>query len=94
MTLKKDKITSGNIPHLGDYVELKVTKIYANGIICTFRKNDNIYNGFIPTGEICDNHISDIKDVVKVGENYNAFVIDFDIERNRWFLSMKIANQF
>ncbi len=94
LTLKKDKITSSNIPQVGDFVELKVTKIYTNGIICTFRKNKNIYNGFIPIGEISDNYIYDIKDIVKVGDNYSAFVIDFDIERNRWFLSIKIANQF
>lgn len=85
---------TSNIPQVGDFVELEVTKIYAKGIVCTFKKNKNKYNGFIPIGEISDNYIPDIKDVVKVGDNYNAFVIDFDIERNRWFLSMRIANQF
>lgn len=94
LTLKKDKVESGNIPQVGDYVELKVVKILASGIICTFKKNKNTYKGFIPIGEISDDYISDINNVVKEGDDYNAFVIDFDVERNRWFLSMKIANQF
>jgi len=91
LTVRNSKITSTGVPNLGDCVEICVKKILRRGLICSFEKRNTTYNGFVSINEISSDFIADINDVLEVGEKYRAFVIGFDVERNTWHLSIKIA---
>jgi small subunit ribosomal protein S1 len=75
--------------HIGDIVEGKVTKITNFG---AFIELENEIDGLVHISQIGEEHVENIKNVLKLSQQVSARVIKIDKEERRIGLSIKAAN--
>lgn len=74
---------------VGDIVEGTVTKLIAHGAFVALK--DEI-DGFVHVGQISEEHVEKVKDVLNVDDKVTARVIKIDYEARRIGLSIKAAS--
>lgn len=83
----RDAAPSGPQPVVGETYEGTVVTIISSGVFVKFGFEKD---GMVHVREISDEHISNIEDVLSVGDTVNVKVIDFD-DQGRTKLSIKQA---
>ena len=74
---------------IGDMVKGKVSKLTSYG---AFVELENDIDGLVHISQISEDHVEQIKDVLKVGDEVTARVVKIDKDERRIGLSIKAAN--
>lgn len=82
-------LSLNDTPEPGDIVFIKITGVIKTHAFASFSKNKKQYNGCIYMKNIgIEEYITDLRDYIKVADEFSSQIIDYDETHHNWNLSI------